>query len=250
MKNGIILAGGNGTRLAPLTYTVNKHLLSVNGKFIIDYPIDTLKKMGVENLTVVLGGEHFSQVVDHLEDGRFVGMKCNYVYQGEAKGIAQAIALCQRYVADEDQFVVILGDNLYGQPLMWNTEHTDKAQIVLWEVPDLSRFGVASIDKQTEEIVRIEEKPVYIDTQYNHYAITGCYLFNQLFFRYFQDLKPSPRGEFEITDILQAYHRAGNLYPTWSSNHVDAQGKAFWSDAGTHESITRANQYFYSQPKT
>src|SRR5271157_4423214 len=98
MKNGIILAGGTGSRLYPLTHVVNKHLLGVNGKFIIDYPINTLKQMGVENLTVVLGGNHFSQVVDHLKDGNSIGMNINYVYQGEAKGISQAINLCKPYI--------------------------------------------------------------------------------------------------------------------------------------------------------
>ena len=103
IKNGIILAGGTGSRLFPLTHVVNKHLLGVDGKFIIDYPINTLKRMGVENLTVVLGGNHFSQVVDHLQDGRSIGMKINYVYQGEARGIAQGINICQTLCRDKYQ---------------------------------------------------------------------------------------------------------------------------------------------------
>src|SRR5271166_6210463 len=113
MKNGIILAGGTGSRLFPLTHVVNKHLLGVNGQFIIDYPLYTLKQMGVENLTVVLGGNHFSQVVDHIKDGKALGMKVNYVYQGAASGIAQAINLCRRYVDDQEEFAVILGDNIF-----------------------------------------------------------------------------------------------------------------------------------------
>src|ERR1700722_4354630 len=133
MKNGIILSGGNGTRLAPLTHVVNKHLLGVNGKFIIDYPINTLKRMGVENLTVIMGGSHFSQVVDHLKDGSVSGMKCNYVYQGDAAGIAQAINLCQRHVADEEEFAVILGDNIFDQEVIWTEQglSTHRAQITV-----------------------------------------------------------------------------------------------------------------------
>ena len=122
MKNGIILSGGQGTRLHPLTHVVNKQLLGVDGKFIIDYPLNTLKQMGVENLTVILGGNHFSQIVDHIKDGKSHGFKtCNYVYQSEAKGIAQAINLCRRQVDNEDIFAVILGDNIFEEPIQFPT---------------------------------------------------------------------------------------------------------------------------------
>lgn len=246
IKNGIILAGGTGTRLQPLTHVLNKHLLGVNGKFILDYPINTLKQMGVENLTVVMGGNHFSQVVDHLKDGANFGVRCNYVYQGEAKGIAQAVNLCQRYVADQERFVVILGDNIYGSPIVWNEKHSTQSRIVLWKVPDMQRFGVASLDKQTGEIIRIEEKPsVLFPDSYDQYAITGCYLFDQRFFHFFKKLKMSVRGEYEITDIIREYQARGALYPTFDVNHLNNQGESFWSDAGTHESIARCNQYFY-----
>lgn len=250
VKNGIILAGGNGTRLAPLTDTVNKHLLSVNGQFILDYPINTLKHMGVENLTVILGGNHFSQVVDHLKDGSAFGMKCNYVYQGEARGIAQAINLCERYVFDQESFVVILGDNIFAQPIHWNDQHLHNAQIVLWNVPDLKRFGVASVDPQTDQIINIEEKPKQLDTRFDQYAITGCYLLDHRFFHFFDNAQPSARGEYEITDILNQYQDYDALYATFPDDHLNKRGEAFWSDAGTHESIARANQYFYGQKKS
>lgn len=246
MKNGIILSGGNGTRLAPLTHVVNKHLLGVNGKFIIDYPINTLKRMGVENLTVIMGGSHFSQVVDHLKDGSVSGMKCNYVYQGDAAGIAQAINLCQRHVADEEEFAVILGDNIFDQEVIWTEQglSTHRAQITVKQVPDLHRFGVISCDAEGH-IKKIEEKPATLDTNYFHHAITGCYLFTQKFFEYFQSLMPSARGEYEIVDIIRAYHRDGLLY----ANPYDG----FWSDAGTHESVAYVNHYFHQKehsPKT
>jgi glucose-1-phosphate thymidylyltransferase len=247
IKNAIILAGGTGSRLYPLTHVVNKHLLGVNGKFIIDYPIDTLKQMGVENLTVVLGGNHYAQVADHIKDGRAIGMKVNYVYQSEPKGIAQAIDLCQAYVANDERFVVILGDNIYGTPIKWNERCPTGAQIVLWDVGDLHRFGVASIDPLTEEIVNVEEKPIALLNNLHHYAITGCYLFDQKFFQYFKYLKTSARGEYEITDIIRFYLVEKSLHPTWASHHA-VNGETFWSDAGTHESIRKCNQYFYGKP--
>lgn len=237
IKNAIILAGGTGSRLFPLTHVVNKHLLPVNGKFIIDYPLDTLKGMGVENCTVVLGGHHFSQVVDHLKDGSSHGMRFNYVYQGEAKGIAQAINLCQRFVSTKDvdePFVVILGDNIYSEPIVWHTNY-NKTQIVLYEHAELNRFGVATID-DFNKIIKIEEKPKILDYNYEQFAITGCYLFNQKFFKHFESLRPSARGEYEITDILQAYYEDRKLDYTWA--------EGFWSDAGTHESIAYCNNYF------
>jgi glucose-1-phosphate thymidylyltransferase len=247
MKNGIILAGGNGTRLYPLTHVVNKHLLGVDGKFILDYPIQTLKQMGVENLTVVLGGSHFSQVVDHLKDGQAFGMNVNYVYQGEAKGIAQAINLCKRFVDwPNDQFAVVLGDNIFEKPVSFfydkEKEYGDDykwktcASVVLHRHPDLKRFGVATLN-QAQQIIKIEEKPQVLDINNDNYAITGCYMFDSQFFRFFQDLRPSARGEYEITDILQAYHREGKL--TFSFT------EGLWSDAGTHESIAYLNDYYF-----
>lgn len=244
IKNGIILAGGTGSRLFPLTHVVNKHLLGINGKFIIDYPINTLKEMGVENLTVVLGGNHFSQVVDHLKDGSAIGMNINYVYQGEAKGIAQAINLCQRHVTTkvpDESFAVILGDNIYSAPVSWHPLFLNKAQIVLYAHKELNRFGVASVEYSANKLIKIEEKPKVLEPEYDQFAITGCYLFDQRFFKYFESVKTSARGEYEITDIMLSYHRDDALYYTWAGG--------FWSDAGTHESIAHCNQYFYEQSK-
>ena len=240
MKNGIILAGGTGSRLFPLTHVVNKHLLGVNGQFIIDYPINTLKQMGVENLTIILGGNHFSQVVDHLRDGSRYGMKFNYVYQGEAKGIAQAINLCQRYVSDDEQFAVILGDNIFEKPINWLT---GQAQIVLdadkENHPDLKRFGVATLDFK-DNIEELVEKPKTLKPHTINYPITGCYLFDHQYFEFFKNLKPSARGEYEIVDIMQQYLNIGELGHTWHENGL-------WSDAGTHESLAFVNDYFYNK---
>lgn len=243
MKNAIILAGGTGSRLFPLTHVVNKHLLGVNGKFIIDYPLDTLKQMGIENCTVVLGGNHFSQVVDHLKDGQNHGMNFNYVYQGAAKGIAQAINLCKRYVLDDADFTVILGDNIFENKVRWNNPRywsDPRAQILLSDHSDKHRFGVASINVDNK-IIKIEEKPQILNENYINKAIAGCYLFTPEYFDYFKQIKPSARGEFEITDIISLYLENNNL----SYSTIDG----LWSDAGTHESIAYVNDYFYSKNK-
>lgn len=258
MDQGIILAGGTGSRLSPLTQVVNKHLLGINGKFIIDYPLNTLKEMGIENVTVILGGAHFSQIVGYLQDGSRYGMNFNYVYQGEPKGIAHAISLCKKQVGDKS-FAVILGDNVYENPIKWSQEnnidlskksitsfymnsllnlmqHKDKAQVVLHEHPELHRFGVASI--KDNKIVKIEEKPNEIDTQLSNYAITGCYKFTPEYFSYFEQIKPSARNEYEITDIINLYNKNNKLSWTFSNG--------LWSDAGTHSSINYINNYFYT----
>lgn len=245
MKNAILLAGGTGSRLFPLTHVVNKHLLGVDGKFIIDFPLNTLKQMGIENCAVVLGGNHFSQVVDHLKDGQNHGMNFNYVYQGEAKGIAQAINLCQRMVADNDKFVVILGDNIFSHPIVWNQKYLHQAQIVLHHHNEMQRFGVASLYRETGDIFKIEEKPRVLEPQYDQYAITGCYLFDNRFFHYFKKLKMSARGEYEIVDIIRAYHERGALYHTFTQ--CNSTQEAMWSDAGTHSSIAFVNDYFYQR---
>lgn len=233
MKDGVILAGGTGSRLFPLTQVVNKHLLGVNGKFIIDYPIETLKNLGCQNVTVVLGGNHYSQVVGYLGDGSRYGLNFNYVYQGEPKGIAQAINLCQRYV--KDNFSVILGDNVFESALQWSNSNC--AQIMLAKHPELCRFGVASLLEN--KIHKIEEKPSKIDLSYNNFAISGCYLFTSQYFEYFSKIQPSARGEYEITDIIKQYLKDDNL----SYSVIDG----LWSDVGTHESIAYVNNYFYTK---
>lgn len=230
IKNGILLAGGEGTRLAPLTTLYNKHMVPIRNKFIIDYSIETIKQAGITNLTVILGGQHFAQVVSHLKDGSQHGLKINYCYQNEPKGIAHAINLCQRFVADDDKFVVMLGDNLFEKPVLF-TESDKPAQIVLCGHDELPRFGVASI--RNGQIVKIEEKPKTIDNTFDNFAITGCYQFDRKFFDYFRELKPSPRGEFEVAHIIDLYNKNNEL------GYILADG--WWSDAGTFESIANIN---------
>ncbi len=237
IDHAILLAGGTGSRLYPLTYVVNKHLLGVHGQFIIDYPIKTLKEMGIKNITVVLGGNHFSQVVDHLKDGSQYELNFNYAYQHKPQGIAQAISLCQSYVTQQSNFAVILGDNIFENPILWNKDSKAKCQIVLHDHPELNRFGVASI--KNNKIVKIEEKPKNIFSEYQNYAITGCYLFDRQFFDFFKKIIPSSRNEYEITDIINLYNSQDNLDYTFTDG--------LWSDAGTHQSIAYVNNYYYNK---
>lgn len=243
MRNGIILSGGTGSRLLPLTQVVNKQLLGLNGKFIIDYPLQTLKKLGCEDVTVVLGGAHYPQIIGYLGDGSRYQLNLNYVYQAEPKGIAQAINLCKRFVYDDTDFTVILGDNVFENDLHWNNPNWKthpRAQIMLADHFDIKRFGVVSLDKD-DQIVKIVEKPKEIDPVYRNFAVSGCYLFTPQYFEYFKRLTPSARGEYEITDIIRYYLQDNNL----SHSYIDG----LWSDVGTHESLAFVNNYLYNKTK-
>ena len=208
----------------------NKHLLPLYNRFIIDFPLDTLRHLGVTDLTVILGGEHSDQIKRYFEINQNCGFeKVNYVQQDSPAGIAQAIDLCHQYIGDE-RFVTILGDNYYEKKIKFNDN--DRAQIVLCQHPELKRFGVASI--VNGRIVKIEEKPQVIDESMDaNFAITGLYLFDGKYFDYFKNLKRSTRGEFEIVDIINQYRDDDKLYYTITDGE--------WSDAGTLESIHRVS---------
>lgn len=231
---GIILAGGTGSRLMPLTSMFNKHMIPLNDKFIIDYPVETIKNLGIKNLIVVLGGDHYSQLVAYLQDGAKWGLNINYVYQAKPIGIAQGINLCKPFI--KGKFVTVLGDNIYENPIKFDDNY-DGAQIVLHKHPELHRFGVASIDKTTGKMVNIVEKPKQIDLEYDNFAVTGCYLFDEDYFEYFKNLKISARGEYEITDIIAQYNNAGKL------SYAKVNG--LWNDAGTHKSLNFLHNFFY-----
>lgn len=234
IKQGIILCGGEGTRLRPMTEHYNKALVNINGKFIIDFPLHTLLKLGIRDLIVVLGGSHFAQIVSYIKDGKKLGFNSvSYVYQNEPTGISQAISLCENLIHDE-QFAVILGDNVFEGDVKFDLSGRYGSQIVLHKNNELHRFGVASIEG--DKIVKIEEKPKSLDTNYINYAITGLYLFDFNFWSYFKQTKKSARGEFEITNIMEKYHQVGAL--GYAITH------SLWKDAGTHETVQFLNDYF------
>jgi glucose-1-phosphate thymidylyltransferase len=235
IKDGIILTGGSGSRLAPINSIFNKQLFPIHSKFLIDYPIATLKNFGVENLTVILGSNHSGQIIEYLKDGAAFELNINYIYQKEPKGISQAISLCERFITDN--FAVILGDNVYEEPI--TLKQTDKSQIVLTKHKELERFGVASM--KDGKIASIAEKPKFIDNSYDNYAITGCYLFDKKFFNYFKSTSPSGRGEFEIVDIIRLYMRDNLL------DYTVINGE--WVDAGTFSSMNYVSNLFYNKEK-
>jgi glucose-1-phosphate thymidylyltransferase len=230
IRKGIILSGGTGSRLMPLTSITNKQLLPINKRPIIDYPINTLINLGCKEITIILGDSHFAQIVSYLKDGSDRGVHFNFVYQNKANGIAAAINLCEPYFNKEDKFAVILGDNLYSKPIQLTD--SPNAQIMLYDTPEIKRFGCAYI--KDDKIVEIIEKPQTLRDDCKHRAITGCYVFTKGFFEYFKDIKPSARGEFEITEIIDRYLKDGKL----DYSFVDG----WWLDAGTFETIDLARQ--------
>jgi glucose-1-phosphate thymidylyltransferase len=235
---GIVLAGGTGSRLMPLTKVTNKHLLPVGKKPMIYYPIERLTAVGVEEILIVTGLEHMGDVVNLLGSGKDFGCRFTYKVQDEAGGIAQALALAENFASDH-LMAVILGDNIISSDIKKHAEDfmTQKigAKILLKKVPDPTRFGVAEMSEG--KVISIEEKP---ETPKSDYAVTGVYFYDSQVFDIIRSLKPSARGEFEITHVNQAYIEKGQL----SYDILDG----WWTDAGTFESLTRANELVVSEP--
>ncbi|WPP42089.1 sugar phosphate nucleotidyltransferase [Paenibacillus hunanensis] len=229
---GIILAGGTGTRLYPLTKVTNKHLLPVGKYPMIFHSVQKLKQSGIQDILIVTGKDHMGDVVNLLGSGREMGVTFTYKVQDEAGGIAQALDLAEQFV-NGDQMVVILGDNVFADdisPFVQNfREQKNGAKLLLQQVQDPQRFGVAELEG--ERIVSIEEKP---KNPKSDYAVTGIYMFDSRVFDIVKTLKPSDRGELEITDVNNAYIASGEL------SFDILQG--WWTDAGTHASLARANE--------
>ena len=229
---GIILAGGTGSRLYPLTKVTNKHLLPVGKYPMIFHSIYKLKQAGIQDILIVTGKDHMGDVVNLLGSGYEMGVTFTYKVQDEAGGIAQALDLAEHFVGD-DQMVVILGDNVFEDDI---TPFVDNfrnqvvgAKILLQEVQDPKRFGVAELNG--DRIVSIEEKP---QDPKSNLAVTGIYMFDHHVFEIVKTLKPSARGELEITDVNNAYIANGTLtYDILTG---------WWTDAGTHASLARANE--------
>ncbi len=231
---GVVLAGGSGSRLFPLTLVTNKHLLPVYDRPMIFYPLQTLKEMGCREVMVVVGGRSVGDILELLHDGSEFGLSLTYRYQRGALGIAHAIGLAQEF-AGSDPIAIVLGDNILNGSLAEFAARFEagrhEAGAVLKEVPDPHRFGVAEFGPDGR-IVRFEEKPA--EPKSNLIPI-GVYLFRPSVFDVIADLKPSARGEFEITDLLNYYLQKGSLI------HTVFEGE--WQDAGTIESLLQASGF-------
>ena len=231
---GIILAGGLGTRLYPLTYATNKHLLPVFDKPMVYYPIQTLVKAGIKNIMVVTGGPHAGDFIRVLRNGEDLGVKhLEYAYQeGGEGGIADALKLCEDF-ADGEPITVVLGDNCTDADISSAVKKFKKgALIFLKKVPDPERFGIPVFNSK-RKVVKIEEKP---KKPKSNYAVTGLYIYDKKVFDYIRKIKPSKRGQLEITDVNNLYLKDGKL------NWTLLEG--FWSDAGTSESLYHASVYW------
>lgn len=219
---GIILAGGTGSRLSPLTKVTNKHLLPVYDRPMIYYPIQTLVSAGITDIMIVSGKGHAGQFLELLQSGSSLGAKFSYAVQEEAGGIAQALALCEDF-SDKEKVVVMLGDNILedeiGQAVTDFKAQEKGAKIFLKEVADPRSFGVAEIDG--EKIISIEEKPKEPKSKM---AVVGLYMFDSQVWEIIKTLKPSARGELEITDVNNFYVNQGSM--TFSIL------KGWWGDGG------------------
>ncbi len=225
---GIILAGGNGTRLHPLTKVTNKHLLPVYNKPMIFYPIETLVKAGIKDIIIITGKEHAGSFMSLLGSGKEFNAKFSYALQDEAGGIAQAIGLAEHFVHNEP-VAVILGDNIVLDDISEEVKtFKEGGRIFLKEVKDPERFGVPVFEN--DKIIRIEEKPKQPKSKH---AVTGVYLYDSTVFDKIRTLKPSQRGELEVTDLNNLYLQEGKL----SFSFLKSQ----WLDAGTPDSLLEAS---------
>ena len=231
---GLILAGGTATRLGNLSRVTNKHLLPVYDRPMIFYPLDTLRKMGMTEVMIILGGRSIGDIVELLADGREFGLDLTYRYQRGAGGIAQAISLARDFVGDDD-FCVVLGDNILRGPALadvaaeFETGRQWDAGTLLYRVADPARFGVAEFDAD-DRIVGFQEKP---EDPKSDLIPIGVYFLRPDAFGVIDGLAPSERGELEITDVLNHYVAEGRLM--WHEYAGE------WSDAGTIESLLHAS---------
>ena len=230
---GVVLAGGLGSRLRPLTAVTNKHLLPIYDQPMIYYPIQTLVGAGINDIMIVTGGNSAGDFLKLLGNGKAFGLKhLNYTYQEGEGGIAAALALVEHFAAGEP-ICVILGDNIIQGNIRAAADSYRKqgkgAKILLKKVPDPQRFGVPELDDR--RVLRIEEKPLQPKSEY---AVIGIYMYDARVFEIIRTLKPSGRGELEITDVNNAYIERGEM--TWD------ELEGWWSDAGTFESLLRASK--------
>jgi len=231
---GIILAGGTGSRLSPLTNVTNKHLLPVGKKPMILHSIDKLVESGIKDIMIITGTEHMGDMISLLGSGNKWGCNLTYRVQDKPDGIAGALTLCENFCKDSD-FVTILGDNIFNSSLRESIvqfkkiKETPKCLLNLCKVSDPSRFGVPTIEN--DKIVKVTEKPANPDS---NFCVTGVYVYDRFAFNLIKNLKKSDRGEYEITDLNNLYIEKGTvgcrIFDSW------------WVDAGTHKSYQEANR--------
>ncbi|OGM15498.1 spore coat protein [Candidatus Woesebacteria bacterium RBG_19FT_COMBO_42_9] len=232
---GVITAGGLGVRLFPLTFATNKHLLPVYDKPMIFYPIETLVKAGIKEILIITGGPHAGHFIRTLKNGKELGVKhLEYVYQENEGGLSDAVRLAEDF-ADGGPITVILGDNTTDADITSSVKRFKKGAVMfLKKVPDPQRYGVPVFDPNNpKKIIGIEEKP---KAPKSSYASTGLYIFDNKCFDYIRTLKPSKRGELEITDLQNKYIKAGTM--KWEIL------KGFWTDAGKSETLFQASLYW------
>lgn len=229
---GIILAGGTGSRLFPLTKVTNKHLLPVGKHPMIEHLIAKMKLSDIKEIMVISGKEHMGAVVNLLGSGYEYGVKFTYRIQDQPGGIAQALGLCEEFVG-KDRCLVILGDNIFADDIKGFVDNFSKqergAKILIQQVKDPERYGVAELNG--DKIIGIEEKP---KNPKSNYCVTGIYMYDNRVFNIIKSLKPSGRGELEITDVNNWYIKDESLTYDVLEN--------WWTDAGTFESLAYANE--------
>lgn len=229
---GVILAGGLGKRLDPLTKVTNKHLLPIYNKPMIYYPIQILAQAGIRDILLVTGGNSAGDFLRLLGDGEELGVNLSYNYQRGEGGIAQALSLAANFAHNHSKIAVVLGDNIVEKSIKKYVAHFRQqkqgARLLLKEVDDPQRFGVAEI--KNKRLIGIEEKP---KKPKSNYIVTGIYMYDQQIFDFIKTLKPSRRGELEITDVNNIYIKKGLM----EFDILDG----WWSDSGTFSSLLRAN---------
>jgi glucose-1-phosphate thymidylyltransferase len=234
---GVLLCGGNGTRLRPLTNFINKNLLPVGRQPMLLHPIQKLKEAGVTEILITCGSEHMGNIIDLCRSGKSLGIDITYKVQEEALGIAHAIALAENFVG-KDHFCVILGDNVFDQNLFSaiSSHQLGNAGIFVKSVDDPSRFGVVKYNESGDPVKLVEKPNDFISND----AVIGVYIYPPDAFDHIRSLQPSARGEYEVTDLNNIYMEQGRM----KVHRIDGE----WIDCGTFDSLHKANNWAFKKP--